>query len=425
MNLFRYAAAALSVALALPAFAQEKLPDGANVTALSVHPAKVELSGPFAYSQLLVTATLDDGTTFDATRIAKVTTPKAATASAAGLVRPAADGRGDIAVSLAGRTARVPVTVTGFADEKPVSFVTDVQPVLGKLGCNAGTCHGAQAGKNGFKLSLRGYDAVYDFRALTDDLEGRRFNRAAPEKSLMLMKPAGAVPHRGGVTMTAGDPNYELVRRWIAQGVRLDLDAPRVKSLEIFPKNPTVARVGQKQQFAAVATYADGRTRDVTAETFIESSNTEVATVDKAGLVATVRRGEATMLARYEGAYAASTVVVMGDRSGFVWEPRPVYNFVDALVDAKLKKVKVAGQRVVRRRHLPPPRPPRLNRPAADRRSGARLPRRHARVARQARGGCRFARRQRGVRRPVGEQVGRPADGESQVLGRRWCDRVP
>ena len=341
MNLFRYAAAALLVAFASSAFAQEKLPDGAKVTKLVVHPTKVELSGPFAYSQLLVTATLDNGDALDATRLAKITAPKAATVNAVGLVRPTADGTGDILVSLAGVSQTVPLSVKDFAEEKPVSFVTDVQPVLGKLGCNAGTCHGAQAGKNGFKLSLRGYDSIYDYRALTDDLEGRRFNRAAPEKSLMLLKPAGAVPHQGGVTMIANDPNYELVRRWIAQGVKLDLDAVRVKSLEIFPKNPSIARIGQKQQFAAIATYTDGRVRDVTAETFVESSNTDVATVDKAGLVTTARRGEATMLARYEGAYAASTVVIMGDRTGFAWEPRPVHNYIDDLVDAKLKKVKV------------------------------------------------------------------------------------
>jgi hypothetical protein len=114
-----------------------------------------------------------------------------------------------------------------------------------------------------------------------------------------------------------------------------------VKSIEIFPKDPTVARLGQKQQFAILATYTNGRVRDVTAEAFVESSNTEVATVDKASLLTAVRRGEATMLARYEGAYAASTVVVMGDRTGFTWEQRPVLNYIDELVDAKLKKVKV------------------------------------------------------------------------------------
>ena len=333
---------ALGLLLAVPGFApaQEKLLDGAKVAKLDVRPTKVELNGPFAYSQLLVTATLDNGETADVTRVAKIATPKGVAATA-GLVRPTADGSGEIAISIGGKSVKVPVNVAGFKADKPISFVTDVQPVLGKLGCNAGTCHGAQAGKNGFKLSLRGYDPIYDFRALTDDLEGRRFNRAAPEKSLMLMKPAGAVPHQGGVVMQSGDPNYELVRRWISQGVKLDLDAVRVKSIDVFPKNPIVAHIGQKQQFAVIASYTDGRVRDVTAEAFIESSNTEVATVDKTALVTTARRGEATMLARYEGAYAASTVVVMGDRTGFVWEERPVQNVIDELVDAKLKKVKV------------------------------------------------------------------------------------
>jgi len=178
------------------------------------------------------------------------------------------------------------VTASGVAAaDAPVSFVTQVQPVLSKLGCNAGTCHGAAQGKVGFKLSLRGYDPLFDHRALTDDLEGRRFNRAAPEKSLMLLKTSGAVPHQGGVITQPGDPNFELIRRWISQGVKLDLDAVRVKSIEVFPKDPTVSRLGQRQQFAILATYADGRVRDVTAEAFVESSNTEVATVDKAGVM--------------------------------------------------------------------------------------------------------------------------------------------
>jgi len=329
------------LAFAVPALAQEKLPAGAKVTKLDVRPAKVELDGPFAYAQLLVTATLDTGDTIDVTRIAQLGAAKNAGVSAAGQVRPLADGDGEITVTLGGTSAKVAVSVKGSKADPAVSFVTDVQPVLSKLGCNAGTCHGAQAGKNGFKLSLRGYDPIYDFRALTDDLEGRRFNRAAPEKSLMLLKPAGAVPHQGGVTMQAGDPNYELVRKWIAQGVKLDLDAVRVKSIEVFPKNPTVGQIGQKQQFAVLATYTNGRVRDVTAEAFIESSNTEVATVDKTGLVTTARRGETTMLARYEGAYDASTIIIMGDRTGFEWKQQPVQNYIDQHVDVKLKKVKV------------------------------------------------------------------------------------
>jgi Protein of unknown function (DUF1553)/Protein of unknown function (DUF1549) len=339
-------AGALLIAFGAPTFAQEKLPNGTKVTKLDVRPTRVALDGPFAYSQLLVTATLDNGETMDATRIAQFAFKREVFSVVNGLIRPVGDGNDDITVSLGGQTVKASASVVGFKQDTPVSFVTDVQPVLGKLGCNAGTCHGAQSGKNGFKLSLRGYDSIYDFRALTDDLEGRRFNRAAPERSLMLMKPAGAVPHQGGVVMQAGDPNYEMLRRWIAQGLKLDLDATRVKSLEIFPRNPTVSRLGQKQQFQVLATYGDGRVRDVTAETFIASSNTEVSTVDSSGLMTAVRRGESTMLARYEGNYAASTAVVMGDRSGFAWEPRPVYNFIDELVDAKLQKVKVQASQL-------------------------------------------------------------------------------
>ena len=320
----------------------DRLPDGSKVVKFEARTPAVKLSGPFAYSQLLLTAQLDNGETIDATRTAKIDVPAALVSlTPNGLLRPLADGSGEIIATLAGRTVKVPVTVAGAKADPPISFVKDVQPVLSKLGCNAGTCHGAQAGKNGFKLSLRGYDPLYDHRALTDDLEGRRFNRAAPEQSLMLLKTSGAVPHQGGVLTQPGDPNFELLRRWITQGVKLDLDAPRVKSIAVSPKDPTLGRIGSRQQFAVIATYTDGTARDVTAESFIDSSNTEVATVDKTGLLTTVRRGEATMLARYEGAYSASTVVSTGDRAGFAWEQRPVYNYIDELVDKKLQRVKI------------------------------------------------------------------------------------
>ena len=333
------------VAAPLPAAdaAPEALPPGATVVALEVRPAAVELLSPFAYAQLLVTARLSTGEAVDATRLAAVAGPPAVKVSPLGVVRPAADGAGDLTVSVGGKRAVVPVRVGGLGAAPAVSFVKDVEPALSKMGCNAGTCHGAAQGKVGFKLSLRGYDPLYDHRALTDDLEARRFNRAAPDRSLMLLKPAGGVPHVGGVLCQPGEPYYELVKAWIADGARLDLQTPRVASLEIFPKDPIVPRLGMKQQFAAVATFTDGSKRDVSAEAFVDSSNSEVATVDKAGLMTAVRRGEATMLARYEGSYAASTVVVMGDRSGFAWTAPPQLNYIDELVDAKLQKVKVVA----------------------------------------------------------------------------------
>jgi hypothetical protein len=258
-----------------------------------------------------------------------------------GLVRPLADGSGELACAVGGQTVKVPVKVSGQKEAPQVSFVRDVMPALSKLGCNAGTCHGAAQGKNGFKLSLRGYDPLFDHQALTDELEGRRFNRAAPERSLMLLKPSGEAPHVGGVVFRAGDPYYEIIKSWIGAGVKLDLKAPRVTGIDIAPKSAVLPLPGMKQQMAVKATYADGSVRDVTAESFVETSNGEVATVDKAGLVTAVRRGEATMLVRYEGAYAASTLIVMGDRTGFAWQDAPTNNWIDELVYEKLKQIKV------------------------------------------------------------------------------------
>ncbi|HUY34788.1 MAG TPA: DUF1549 and DUF1553 domain-containing protein [Pirellulales bacterium] len=322
--------------------APEQLPAGAKFVAIEAVPAAVQLKHPYDYAQLLVTGVLESGERLDVTRLAQVAAPEAlVSVSPSGQVRPKADGNGELKFTIADKTLAVPVTVSGQKDAYPVSFVRDVAPVLSKLGCNAGTCHGSANGKNGFKLSLRGYDPLFDHRALTDDLAGRRFNRAAPDQSLMLLKPAGGVPHMGGVPMRRGEPYYELLRAWIVAGVKLDLDSSRVASIEVFPKNPVIALPGMKQQMAVVATYTDGRTRDVTAEAFIESSLTEKVELDKQGLATAVRRGEAAILARYEGAYAATTVIVMGDRNGFQWRETPENNHIDTLVYNKLKKVKI------------------------------------------------------------------------------------
>jgi hypothetical protein len=322
--------------------AQEKLAPGAKIVRLEAEPQAIRLKHPYDYRQLLLTGYLENGDRIDVTRMAHIDrSASPVSLSPSGLVRPAADGNGVLKCDIAGQSLTIPVVVSGQKDKYPVSFVRDVMPVMSKIGCNAGTCHGAQKGKNGFKLSLRGYDPLADHQALTDDLEGRRFNRAAPERSLMLLKPSAAVPHQGGMLLRPGEPSYELLRAWIADGVKLDLNSPRVTSIDISPKAPILPLPGMKQQMAVLATYSDGTVRDVSAEAFIETSNQEVATVDKQGLVSAVRRGEATMLARYEGSYTATTLIVMGDRSGFAWQDVPEYGPIDKLVDEKLKQVKV------------------------------------------------------------------------------------
>ena len=316
-------------------------PPPAKVVGLEIVPEKIRLTSPFEYAQLLVTAKLDNGDRVDDTRLVQPVVTENVTITSSGIVSATADGVSNVAVKLGDQVASVPVEVVGVDAEVHPDFIRDVNPVLSRLGCNAGTCHGAVKGKNGFKLSLRGYDPIYDVRALTDDLSSRRVNLASPEDSLMLLKATGTVPHVGGALVQSGDLYYEVIRRWIADGVKLDLSTPRVTRIDVLPQNPVVQQIGAKQQLRVLATYADGRVRDVTREAFVESGNTEVASAERGGLLKSLRRGEAPMLVRYEGAYADTTLTVMGDRSGFTWVEPPANNPIDQFTAAKWKRMKI------------------------------------------------------------------------------------
>ncbi len=320
----------------------ETLVPGLTVAAIAVEPKTVRIAKPTEYAQLLVTATMSDGSRADITRMAKLTATAAALqVDERGLVRPVQDGSGEVKVAFMGKAASVPVQVSGMNQALKPDYVRDVMPVISKLGCNMGTCHGAKDGKGGFKLSLRGYDPVYDILAFADELASRRANVAAPEHSLMLLKASGAVPHEGGQLTVPGELYYETLKAWISQGTKLDLQTPRVARIEVFPKNPVIERIGGRQQMRVIAHYADGYVKDVTAEAFVESGNGDVIEADKSGLMTSLRRGEAAILARFEGAYAATTITVMGDRTGFVWKQPETWGRIDELVAKKWERLKI------------------------------------------------------------------------------------
>ena len=257
-----------------------------------------------------------------------------------GFLQPARVGKTNLTISAGGRQIKVPVVVESLASP-PVSFVREVEPILSKAGCNQGTCHGSAKGKNGFKLSLRGYDPEFDHHALIDDVLARRFNRSDAGQSLMLLKPTGAVPHRGGVLMKPGSRYYALLKKWIEEGGKSDASTiKRVSSVEAIPSVPNVTLPGMSQKMIVIAHYPDGSSRDVTREAALTSSLPEVATVTSAGVVTAQRRGEAAVLVRYEGAYATNNVTSLGDRKGYVFPKTQEFGYIDRLVDAKLKRVK-------------------------------------------------------------------------------------
>ncbi len=320
----------------------ESLPVNAKIVSLEVTPPALKIHGKYEYAQLLVTAKLASGDSVDVTRLAKFHTAGGLVeVTASGHLQPKKNGAGSLQIEAGGQSASIPVEVSAMTETSAVDFIRDVNPVMTRLGCNAGTCHGAKEGKFGFKLSLRGYDPLFDVRSLKDDLAARRLNVAEPDESLMLLKATAGVPHEGGQRTKLGDKYYEILRSWIADGAKLNLEAPRVSKIEIFPRDPVVQAIGAKQQMRVLATFANGETRDVSAEAFVESGNSDVMATDGGGLMKTLRRGEAPVLARYEGAYAATTVTVMGDRSGFAWQTPPAFNRIDELVAGKWERMRI------------------------------------------------------------------------------------
>jgi WD40 repeat protein len=320
----------------------DELPKGRQVVGIEISPATVVLDSPGAYNQLLVTAKFDTGESADLTRQVTWALDKpVAAVEGRGVARPKGEGDATLTATYEGKTATAKVKVSGLNAAFHPDFLRDVNPVITRLGCNAGTCHGAKDGKNGFKLSLRGYDPVYDVRAFGDDHAARRVNYSSPDDSLMLLKATGAVPHEAGSLTDIGSAYYNTIRQWIADGANLKSDTPRVTRIELFPKNPVIQNTAGRQQLRVVAHFADGKQRDVTHEAFIESGNGEVAEHDDFGLMTTIRRGEAPILARYEGAYAATTLTVMGDREGFTWQQPETWGEIDKLVASKWERMKV------------------------------------------------------------------------------------
>ena len=316
----------------------------ANValTELRVHPESLTLEHARDGRTVLVSGKTKDGKWVDVTPWA-VLMPASAGVKVYedGYIFPMTVGTTKITVSVKGVTAELPVNVKSM-EVQPVSFVRDVMPILSHAGCNNGTCHGAAKGKNGFRLSLRGYDPDFDYELLIEDISGRRFNRAFPEQSLMLLKPTSEVPHKGGQVIVPGNRDYRVIHQWIAEGAIPDVETTqRVERLEVVPDSAELTMPGMKQQLIVIAHYPDGTKRDVTREAKFTSSVGEVANVTDKGVVTAERRGETAILTRYEGAYSTNNIIVMGDRSGYKWVETPEYNYIDTHVHNKLKRMKV------------------------------------------------------------------------------------
>ena len=266
----------------------------------------LEFGDAFAGWQLLVS---EGGK--DVTREARYESSNPAVARVnAGYVMPTGDGEARIRIQHENGKLEIPVRVTGIASSRPVDFRRDIVPLLSRLGCNAGGCHGKASGQNGFKLSLFGFDAAFDYDAIArKPAAGASF--PAPRASLLLLKATGQVPHGGGRRMSPRQREYPALPpldrgRHPGLGTR----APHVRKLRIMPGDRD-SEAAAAQQLAVLAEYSDGSVRDVTRQAEYSSNLDVVASVDGDGLVATLDlTGEAAIMARYMGHVAVFRALV-------------------------------------------------------------------------------------------------------------------
>jgi hypothetical protein len=315
--------------------------EGDSVT-LTVTPIRFDLAGMQEGRQLVVTAQEPSGKQHDLTRHARYSAapPGIVRVTPQGYVRPLGKGEATITVEAEGRSATVPVTVRDFDETRPLHFANDIVPLLTRHGCNAGGCHGKASGQNGFKLSLFGFDPAFDYNAIVKEARGRRVFPAAPDDSLLLLKPSGRAPHGGGRRIVPHGEEYQTLRRWIAQGMPVgDARAPTLKSLEIVPRQRVLERTAQ-QQLTVLAHSSDGSVRDVTRQAQFQSNEMALAAVDEDGLVRTFDlAGEVTIMARYQGQVAVFRATVPLGKVVANFPAFPTVNFVDELALAKWKKL--------------------------------------------------------------------------------------
>ncbi|GBD35936.1 hypothetical protein HRbin36_01052 [bacterium HR36] len=236
--------------------------------------------------------------------------------------------------------------------QEAVSFERDVMAVLSRAGCNQGVCHGNQNGKGGFKLSLRGESPDWDYQALTRDSLGRRVNPIAPEQSLLLLKPTGAVPHEGGQRFSRDSESYRILHRWIASGMprRLSNEAPLLR-LELAAKEMFIpweslgSAVVPKSvpRLTVRAVFADGAVREVTSLAVFEPSDPRVRVLRDGVVACDGEPGqlvESAILVRYMTAQAVARIAfVPPERLSWPEPWRQLQHPIDRLCAARWQRL--------------------------------------------------------------------------------------
>lgn len=310
---------------------------------VEVFPPDVQLQSKRGRQELVVRGMDAGGVSHDLGVSAKISVEPPIAKVEGRALTPLSDGKGVVRVKVDGQTVTLPIEVRNATLDPQISFKRDVMPVFMKAGCNTGGCHGSARGKDGFHLSLFGYDPDGDYFRLTREMSGRRINLAIPEESLLLQKATGSVAHTGGKRFEINSEMYKTLIRWIEAGAPNDPDeVPTVTAVELLPKQILLEGENSSQQMTVRAHYSDGTERDVTPLTVFLSNNDASAKVTPEGMVTAGQRGEAFVMARFATFTVGSEVVVIPKDLKFRYPETQQVNYVDKAIDDKLRRLRIA-----------------------------------------------------------------------------------
>jgi hypothetical protein len=317
----------------------------AGLASIRFFPEEINLTTARDRQSIVVQATYADGITRDVTNEAAITVANPALLKRdSATFYPLADGATTLAVTFGGQSVAVPVKVAQAKVQPPLSFRLDVMPIFMRAGCNTGSCHGAARGKDGFRISLFGFDPAGDHYRLTREMVGRRINLAVPSDSTLLEKTSGAVPHTGGKRFEASSELYQTLHHWIEVGAPNDdvSKLPKLVGADLYPRAAVLDGKGSTQRMTLRARYSDGSDRDVTRLAVFLSNNDGSAAVNPDGLVTGGERGEAFVMARFGTYTVGSQFIVLPKGLKFQYPQEPEASYIDKLVGDKLRKLRIA-----------------------------------------------------------------------------------
>jgi hypothetical protein len=315
----------------------------AELTEIIAYPSDIGLYNARDRQTITVQAVFADGLTRDVTAEATIAVADQNLIKLEGTtLAPTADGETTVSVTFGGKTLSLPAVVKDSAVTPELSFKLDIMPIFMKANCNTGSCHGAASGKDGFRLSLFGFDHVGDYQRVTREIGNRRINLAFPHESLMLTKSTAVVPHTGGTRFRQGDSLYNLMHEWIDAGAVADkADIPTCTKIEVYPKSAVLDGEGATQKITVRAFYSDGTNRDVSHLAFFLSSNENSVLIEQDGTTTALNRGEAFVMARFDTHTVGTHFIVLPKGLDFTWKELPENNYVDTLLHEKFKKLRI------------------------------------------------------------------------------------